>query len=121
MWGSFGDITFQLLKTPESIQVEDKNKFAKISIFGRKEKNHFIGSESRKINLSFFFSSNFCNPKEEIEKLNVYKEKLIAENLIIGNENYGKFTIESLQTQILHTLPNGKILTARVNVLLTEV
>jgi len=62
MWGSFGDIAFKLLKTPESLQIEEKAKYATISIFGEKDKLHFTGLEARKVNLSFLLSSSFCNP-----------------------------------------------------------
>lgn len=120
MWGSLGDIVFQLLKTPETFQIEEKAKFATISIFGQKDKLHFTGFEAKKISLSFLLNSTFCSPTEELGKLQRLKDEIKAENLIIGDENYGKFVIEQIRTEILRTAPNGQIIAARVEISLKE-
>ena len=120
MWGSFGDIVFQLLKTPETFQIEEKGRFATVSVFGQKDKLHFIGFETKKINFSFLLNSAFCNPSEEIKKLQKLKDEIKAENLIIGDENYGEFVIEQIKTEILRTTPKGQIIAARVEVSLKE-
>ena len=120
MWGSFGDIVFQLLKTPETFQIEEKAKFATISIFGQKDKLHFIGFEAKKISLSFLLNSTFCSPTEELRKLQRLKDEIKAENLIVGDENYGEFVIEQIRAEILRTAPNGQIIAARVEISLKE-
>ena len=121
MWGSFGDITFKLLDTPETLQIEEKAKYATISIFGQKDKLHFTGFETKKVNLSFLLNISFCNPSEEIQKLRKLKDEKKAENLIIGDENLGKFVITELKTQITKTTPNGQIITAKIELNLSEV
>lgn len=120
MWGSLGDIVFSLLKAPETIEIEEKAKFAKISIFKSKEKLHFTGLEANSIRLSIFFDISFCNPKEEIEKIRQLKNEAKAENLTIGDINYGKFVIQDFKTSIIKTFPNGQIMSARLEITLIE-
>jgi len=120
MWGSFGDIVFKLAKTPGNISITEKAKFAKIEIFGKKTKLHFTGFEENKIDLSIFLNISFCNPKEEIEKLEKLKEEAKAQKLIIGDENLGNFVIEEMKTDILKTSPKGQILSAQIEIKLAE-
>ena len=121
MWGSLGDIAFKLLKTPESLQIAEKAKYATISIFGQKDKLHFTGLETKKVNLSFMLNISFCKPEEEIQKLRKLKDEAKAENLIIGDENLGKFVITELKTNISKTAPTGQIITANIEIELSEV
>ncbi|WP_457641870.1 phage tail protein [Persephonella sp.] len=121
MWGSFGDITFQLLNTPEVVSIEEKAKYSTLAVFGQKERLHFTGFETKKVNFSFLLNIAFCSPSEEIKKLQKLKDEIKAENLIIGDENYGKFIIEGIKTEILKTTPNGQILSAKVEISLNEV
>jgi len=90
-------------------------------MWGRqKDKLHFIGFEAKKINFSFLLSSAFCSPSEEIKKLQKLRDEIRAENLIIGDENYGEFVVEQIKTEILRTASNGQIIAARVEVSLKE-
>lgn len=119
MWGSFGDIIFKILQTPETISIEEKTKLARIEIFGKKNRLHFTGHEEDKIELSIYLNISFCNPKEEIQKLRDLKDKAVPQRLIIGDENYGKYVIEEMKTEILSTLATGEILSAKVNIKLS--
>lgn len=121
MWGSLGKIVFKTTQTPENIEINQKAKYAKIALFGQKEKIHFTGFEPNQISLKLTFNIAFCKPEEEIKKLQEAKSKRQVNPLIIGNTNLGNYTIQDLKIEYLHTLPNGKIQVANVELTLIEV
>jgi len=120
MWGKFGEVVFQLLKTPETLNRSRKAKFARISLFAEKEKLHFTGLEPETVELSIRFHHSFCNPIEEVDKLREYLQKAESRLLIIGDYIKGKFVIEELREQSGRTGRNGNPLQILVDLTLKE-
>ena len=120
MWGKFGNVTFQLLKTPEILNRSSRAKFARISLFGEKEKLHFTGLEPETVELSIKFHSSFCNPAEEVETLRKYLQSGESHVLIVGDYVKGKFVIEELREESGRTDKRGNPLQILVNLTLKE-
>jgi len=120
MWGKFGEVVFQLLKTPETLNRSGRAKFARISLFAEKEKLHFTGLEPETVELSIRFHHSFCNPLEEVEKLREYLQEAESQLLIVGDYIKGKFVIEELREQSGRTAKNGNPLEILVNLTLRE-
>ncbi len=120
MWGKFGEVTFELLKTPEALNRSSRAKFARISLFGEKEKLHFTGLESETVELSVKFHSSFCNPLEEVETLRKYLQSGESHILIVGDYVKGKFVIEGLREESGRTDKRGNPLQILVNLTLKE-
>ncbi|SMO74528.1 Phage protein U [Balnearium lithotrophicum] len=120
MWGKFGEVIFQLVKTPQSLNRLNRAKFSRISIFKEKEKLHFTGLEPEQVEMSINFHYSFCNPAKEVEKLKEYLEKGESYLLIIGDYVKGKFVIEELREEVERTDKNGNPLKILVNLILRE-
>jgi phage protein U len=120
MWGKFGEVTFKLLKTPEALNRSSRAKFARISLFGEKEKLHFTGLEPETVELSVKFHSSFCNPLEEVETLRKYLQSGESHILIVGDYVKGKFVIEGLREESGRTDKRGNPLQILVNLTLKE-
>ena len=120
MWGKLGEVIFQLLKTPETLNRSSRAKYARISIFGEKEKLHFTGLEPEQIEMSIKFHHSFCNPAAEVEKLREYLERGESYVLIIGDYIKGKFVIEELREESGRTDKHGNPLQILVNLILKE-
>jgi phage protein U len=120
MWGKFGEVTFELLKTPEALNRSSRAKFARISLFGEKEKLHFTGLEPETVELSVKFHSSFCNPLEEVETLRKYLQSGESHILIVGDYVKGKFVIEGLREESGRTDKRGNPLQILVNLTLKE-
>ena len=120
MWGKFGEVTFKLLKTPEALNRSSRAKFARISLFGEKEKLHFTGLEPETVELSIKFHSSFCNPLEEVETLRKYLQSGESHILIVGDYVKGKFVIEGLREESGRTDKRGNPLQILVNLTLKE-
>ena len=120
MWGKFGEVTFELLKTPEALNRSSRAKFARISLFGEKEKLHFTGLEPETVELSIKFHSSFCNPLEEVETLRKYLQSGENHILIVGDYVKGKFVIEGLREESGRTDKRGNPLQILVNLTLKE-
>ncbi len=121
MWGSFGKIAFKTTQTPETIEINQKAKYAKVALYGQKEKLHFTGFEPNQVKLTLTLNASFCKPDEEIKKLEELKNKKEVHPLMIGDVNLGNYVIQEIKTDITKTLPNGKILIANVELTLLEV
>ena len=120
MWGKFGEVVFQLLKTPETLNRSSRAKFARISLFAEKEKLHFTGLEPETVELSIRFHYSFCNPVEEVEELKEYLQEGESHLLIVGDYIKGKFVIEELREQSGRTGRNGNPLQILVDLTLKE-
>ncbi len=120
MWGKFGDVIFQLLKTPETLNRSSRAKFARISLFGEKEKLHFTGLEPETVELSIKLHSSFCNPAEEVEVLRGYLKNAESQFLIVGDYIKGRFVIEGIQEETRTTDKRGNPLQILINLTLKE-
>jgi len=120
MWGKFGNVVFQLLKTPETVNRSNRAKFARISLFAEKEKLHFTGIEPEQVEMSIKFHYSFCNPTDEVKKLKEYLEKGESHLLIIGDYVKGRFVMEELREESGRTDKYGNPLQILVNLILKE-
>jgi len=55
------------------------------------------GNRLDEISLKGAFHIKFCNPQEEIERLNKEADKIKSLDLVIGNDHKGKFVITGLK------------------------
>jgi len=121
MYAQLGDIRFDAIKSPRSWSESHEAKFGEIAHVGRKPALQFTGEGLSGIELTVRFSSDFCDPSEEIIKL--YKAKAQGQvlPLITGvGVLVGKFVITTIDTKVEKTTPEGELIAASLDIALKE-
>ncbi|MCX8731168.1 phage tail protein [Gilliamella sp. B2969] len=122
--GSFGDIVFTVsashIKTFDEFSRRSAAKFADHEIAGRKPISEFTGEELDEITFNIQLNRTYAKPERDLMLLNKIKSSGIANRLIIGSRNLGKFTLREFEENLTHVGKNGAILFAEVELTLTE-
>ena len=118
MWGIFGDITFQLLKTPSKLSKETKARLVALTPIEGKTIHQYTGKESQTIELEILFHNSFCDPEEEAQKLT----QLLGspQPLVVGDTLLGTYALEEIKQEI-KTSANGRPISIRMTLKLREV
>jgi len=119
MWGSLGDVVFQLLKTPNKLRTTNRFRLPVLTPVKGSPFVQYTGDDPQEIELSILFHSTFCTPEEEIEKLKTLKGVKLP--LVIANRKWGDFAIEELRVEVRETTKNGELISAEVSLKLKEV
>ena len=123
MWGSFGNLVFELFLTPEEVSLREEEKYALVEIYGRKPSVHHVGTRPRRVELKIKLLRSERMPSVE-DYVNLFKEKMqekSPELLMIGDEVVGNFVIERMDTLYVRTDHRGTILQAILKLKLLEV
>ncbi len=123
MWGSFGDLVFEFLKTPQEFRHTSGIELKEQPIFGKKKSVHFVGYKNRTVNLTLkVFRSDYTPSVEEyIQTLERKMESGEVNPLIVGDNNLGNFTIETIEISYKQTDKYGRLVYAEVSLSLREV
>jgi phage protein U len=117
---TLGDLTFELLRSPNSLQTGwDWNYVEHERILG-KPLLQIVGGKLRTINLRFKFHHSFCNPQEELDKLLKMANKQEAVALVLGEKMEGYWVIESIPLTVDRTDAQALLLSIEVDVNLKE-
>ena len=119
MWGSLGDIVFQLLKTPNKLRTTNRYRLPVLTPVRGNPFVQYTGDDPQEIELSILFHSSFCSPEEEIERLKALKGLKLP--LVIGNQKWGDFAIEEIRTEVRETTKDGELISVEVSLKLKEV
>jgi phage protein U len=119
MWGSLGDIVFQLVKTPNKLRASKHYRLPVLTPVKGTPFVQYTGDEPQEVELSILFHYSFCNPEGEIEKLKNLKGLKLP--LVIGSQKWGDFAIEELRVEVRETTKGGELLSAEVSLKLKEV
>ena len=122
MLAQLGDIVFQNLFAPQSWSVEgNENNFTEVDLIGSKPLLQLTGSSLAELNLTIQFHAEFCNPKEQLDKLEVYRNNGEVLPLLLGNgQLIGDYVIKSFPYTKDHVLKDGTIVKCTVQLQLKE-
>ncbi|MDD3466029.1 MAG: phage tail protein [Campylobacterales bacterium] len=121
MFCVLGDIEFKLITYFESLDSQKAYTFAKHSVIEGKPSLQFIGDELDGVNIKLNFHIDFCNPKEEYDKLEAAASKHEPLPFVFGNGIYkGNYVIESLSKGLIMTHGDGTEIGIDATMKLTE-
>ena len=123
MWGSWGDIVFELFRTPQEFRHSNGVELKEQPLFGKKKSVHFVGFKNRTTNLILkVFKSDYTPSVEDY--INELEQKMISKEvnpLIVGDTNLGNFAIENFEVNYKQTDQYGKLVYAEVSLTFKEV
>jgi phage protein U len=118
-YASLGDIVFKVYsylehkETNEYAVAKHRTIFAPSSL-------QFQGDELLSLEVKVGFHRDFCNPLEEYQKLRDLAKEGLPKKLIIAEQVYGDFVIESITAEVKQVDMWGKPVAIYCNVKLTE-
>ena len=122
MWGSLGDLTFELFLTPEEFRIREKENYATIDVYGQKPSLQHTKTELKRIPLKIkVFRTKEIEPKEFLQNVKALMQRKESQPLVIGDEYLGDFVIEELTTIYKRTDQYGNPLALILEINLLEV
>lgn len=121
MFLQLGKYKFEGIKLPQSWNSNYETIYGEIPIISRKPILQKVGEKLIEIELTAFFSQDFCTPKDEISKLN--ESRVLGEVLQLTDGtgvNIGKYVITTFQVINQNVLDNGYVTGATVSITLRE-
>jgi phage protein U len=118
-YASFGDIVFKVFsylehrETSEYAVAKHRTIFAPSSL-------QFLGDELLSLEIRLGFHRDFCNPLEEYQKLKDIAKEGLPQKLIVAEQVYGDFVIESITAEVKQVDMWGKPVAIYCNIKLTE-
>lgn len=98
--GALGDIAFEIsesyINSFEELKRQKTWKYAEHEIVKGKSRLQRLGRQLDTVTLSGRFVDYFCVPSSEIKRLEEEAEKIEPLVLVIGEETFGEFVIESI-------------------------
>jgi len=122
--GVLGDIVFEVSQSkvysPESLRRQSTWKYAEHEIIKGKSRLQKLGRQLDTVSLTLRFVDYFCVPLAEVKRLKEQAEKKEPLTLVIGDEVFGDFVIESIAETWVETDGNGNPRLIEVEVQLKE-
>ncbi len=118
-YASLGDIVFKVYsylehrETNEYAVAKHRTIFAPSSL-------QFLGDELLSLEIKVGFHRDFCDPLEEYQKLKDIAKEGLPKKLIIAEQVYGDFVIESITAEVKQVDMWGKPVAIYCTVRLTE-
>ena len=123
MWGSWGDLVFELVKTPTEFSETQGLDLKEQPVFGKKKSVHFVGYRNKTVNATVKVYKSDWIPSVE-EYLKTLEKKLQTKEinpLIVGDRNLGNFALSDLEVKYLQTDKFGKLISAEISLTFREV
>jgi len=99
MFAQFGDIQFENLYSPTSLDGNENADWVQHDLINSKSVMQHMGDSLKNLNLSISLRQDFCNVKDEFEKFRKYRTDGTPNQLIMGDGTVmGKFIIKEMQT-----------------------
>lgn len=123
--GSFGTIIFTVsdsyIKTFQDLSVSQKSKYADHEVAGQKPISEKTGDELDEIRFKMQLLSAYSpSPLIDLAVLNRLKENGIAQRLIVGVTNFGKFTLREINHEWIHISNRGAPKVLEIELMLVE-
>lgn len=120
MYSMLGEIKFDVIPF-EGYEQSSSVNYVQCDTVSGKPALQFTGENLDEINIQLKFHADFCNPSEEIKKLNEAMRKGQSLPLIFANGDYvGNFVIKNTQKKITKTAADGTIILAEFSLSLLE-
>ena len=112
--GSFGSVIFRVsstqIKTFDELSRRVAAKFADHEVAGKKPISEKTGEELDQITFNIQLNRAYCKPEQELLTLNKILSSGVANRLIIGTRNLGKFTLREFEENLTHVGKKGALL-----------
>ncbi|MEM9006540.1 MAG: phage tail protein [Cyanobacteria bacterium P01_F01_bin.86] len=120
-WALLGTIQFQLADAPIRLEATERTRFVRIPRIEQKPSLQWTGDELRTLRMEFQFNAAWCNPDEQLRRLQQARQAHEPMNLILGNGEFrGYYLIEQIQAEVRQTDGSGQLLWLSVPITLTE-
>lgn len=122
MYCQLGDIVFEGLKGFEAWSVDgNEAAYGEHALIDGKPRLQKTGDTLQELNLTFRLHATFCNPRQELSKLEKVKTDGEILPLLMGDGNYiADYVIIALPYTVDHALADGTIVQATVTLSLKE-
>lgn len=124
MLAQLGEIVFELLKEPVTLSGSKKWQYAEHPVVWEKTKLQYTGFEPREFDMSIRFHASFCDPKEELERLESQTARSFGAEgniesgefletlpFILGDGTVlGEYVITEISQQHVKFFPDGRML-----------
>jgi|GEM_PF-2813905 len=121
MFCQLGNIQFEPITSPDSINRTDTTTYAKHSLASGKPRLQPIANELEEISIGFKLRAEFCNPTQIVLQLKAAKDVFEVMPLIMGNGRYlGDYVLTSLTETPAQCLPDGTVVEMTIQVTLQE-
>lgn len=127
MIGSLGSIVFKVssdyIHTFQEFKRVSSGRWAKHDIHGQKPKEEFLGPELDTISFKIELKASLGNnPRYDAERLMILTRTGEALPLVMGGNamGYYRWVVKEVEQEWEDIDPNGKVLSATVNISLTE-
>lgn len=121
MFAQLGEIKFQLMQQPNSLEYTKDYDYSEQALVGSKPDLQYCGENLETVNIRISFHSSFCSPEDEIKKLKDAASKHQALSFVYGNGKYqGKFVIVSIGKSLQQMDYQGNIIAVETSLNLKE-
>lgn len=126
MFGQLGDIVFEMLKEPVSMNIDKKYTYAEHQVIRGKTKLQFTGHEPYDLSIKVRFHASFCEVEEESKRLAQMAFKRDSDGYLaplpfmVGEDIIGEFVITDINREYVKTFPDGRLIELVCDIKLKE-
>ncbi|MBD2261376.1 phage tail protein [Pseudanabaena sp. FACHB-2040] len=120
-FGLLGDIEIEVSLAPRKFSYNEGSSFAEHPRIEGTPTLQYTGEELRNLDLAFRFHFGWCNPDEQLKKLQKARRDRKPMLLLIGTGRFKTYyVIEEIKVALTDCLPDGVTLSIEVDVKLVE-
>lgn len=121
VWGTLGGINFEVGDAPTKLTYKEATQYAKHDRILGKATLQNVGQELQSLDLSFVFHIGWCNPDEQLQRLQDARIAGEPMPLVLGGGRFeGNYVVESLRVILEQTDAEGQTEQLKVDVGLME-
>jgi phage protein U len=121
MFGTFGDITFDILTAPQSFSIKKETEFAEHARINNKPKLQKTGEKLDDLSIQLQFHKAFCTPESEVAKFENLRKSATINSFLLGTGEFiGSFVISAINKTITDAFDNGALLCVTLDVTFKE-
>ncbi|WP_249605386.1 phage tail protein [Chromobacterium sp. IRSSSOUMB001] len=121
MYAVLGNIEFDLISYFDGLEQRSGSDFAEHGRIGGKPVLQFVGDKLDEIRIDLVLHASYCQPDEELQKLQAARQQHQALAFVLGNGDYkGRFVIAELQSTGRQTDRSGSLLAVEAQLSLRE-
>lgn len=121
MYAQLGNIVFERLVSPDSLQFRQTEKYSVIALATGKPRLQRVGTELDEVSFTIRFHASFCVPADQLEALRAARQNAEILPFTTGvGELLGRYVISQIGTTRTQLGPNGELIEATADVTLLE-
>lgn len=121
MFATFGEIVFELLDSPDSLESAQRWRYAEHRVIEDVAQLQWVGDDLETIKITMLFHASYTDPAAQNSALLAAAADHGARALVFGNgDHLGYFVVTSLRTIYRHTAADGSPIAIAVQAKLKE-